>query len=72
MAKKWKEYGIDVIWKNYTIMLSRPKDMAAFNHKATASYIDSSCSVNFPTCEFLLQFDSSLSPNELTRKELLE
>ena len=20
MAKKWKEYGIDVIWKNYTIM----------------------------------------------------
>ena len=29
MAKKWKEYGIDVIWKNYTIMLSRPKDMKA-------------------------------------------
>ena len=29
MAKKWKEYGIDVIWKNYNIMLSRPKDMKA-------------------------------------------
>ena len=29
MAKKWKEYGIDVIWKNYSIMLSRPKDMKA-------------------------------------------
>ena len=29
MAEKWRAYGIDVIWKNYSIMLSRPKDMKA-------------------------------------------